>query len=943
LSIAFNSFSGSIPAEVKALSNVEYLALHDNDLSGALPTTFGEMTSLQFLLAQSNDLDGTIPTQLNLLVNLRYLDLSDQRSEGGLVGRLPSFATLKHLKRINLARNSLTGSVANDFLDSADASSFEHVDLSDNNLEGSIPSTLAKFDVSKYDFTDNAITGLSDELCDSALGGIVAEYGCDAVLCKPGTYNVLGRQLTDGTVCNSCPANAYYGQTECGEKPEETEAPVAAPTLTDAQILSKFYDSLNGNGWIRKDHWKQTSIRVCEWHGVTCSKDGTHKVLSIRLSGNNMRGRVPTEIFELPYLESLTLATNSIRMEDLSSIAMARNLKVLDLSNTAIDDIEGIGNAPALSQLHIKSNGLTGTLPDELFELTLLEQLDFDFNAFTGHLGVGVGKLTNLKLLTGEKNKLNGALPTAVGQMTSLVTLRLSRNDLSGEIPTGFGMMTDLSFLDLSIQTEYGNAGLSGPVPSFEGLTQIRQLQLKSNSLSGAVPEDFLKDAIPEVFEWADLSSNALIGQPPAALARLHHIHLQDNLITGIPPEFCNESRGDIYERYGCNAVLCPPQTFNVHGRQESDVITCQDCPGATFWGTTACPPSYANPEATLPPDAPVVDERDVLVKFYQTCGGNQWNEDRNWLSSSSICEWEGIRCADDEDTVEGIDLGANNIVGIPPTELYALPSLRTLAIYSNPLDGIDFEGIQYAVKLKELLIDATGISSVRGLNLAPSLEVLNLRFNKLSGQFPTEIGKLSTLHTLSVAYNELEGTLPSFLEDMTNLRSLLLSTNQIGGNLHSVNFPGSIRRLDLSQNRITGSIPDSFLTLAPFSATLEVDLSDNELTGSVPTDLTRFNSLNVFLRDNRLTGLNSELCDKSSWNEGDVGKYGCNGILCPAGYSAPNGRHSSSGECSKCPNSGGAPYMGASTCAVAESSANTVLVGATVALTMVISAWILS
>jgi len=182
-------------------------------------------------------------------------------------------------------------------------------------------------------------------------------------------------------------------------------------------------------------------------------------------------------------------------------------------------------------------------------------------------------------------------------------------------------------------------------------------------------------------------------------------------------------------------------------------------------------------------------------------------------------------------------------------------------------------------------------------------------------GSIPSEIGNLTTtLHSISIAYNDLSGTLPTFLEDMSNLKSLLLSNNELSGNLHAVNFPSTLRRLDLSTNQLTGDIPDSFLTLVPFEAALEIDLSDNGLT-HVPSDLTRFSTLNLYLKDNAIPSLDYHLCTKKDWNDGDVGRYGCDGLLCPPGEYAPNGRHSSAGgACRRC-NPNPSPHMGASTC----------------------------
>lgn len=378
-------------------------------------------------------------------------------------------------------------------------------------------------------------------------------------------------------------------------------------------------------------------------------------------------------------------------------------------------------------------------------------------------------------------------------------------------------------------------------------------------------------------------------------------------MISGFPSDFCAAELGAAYVEYGCNAFLCEPGTFSAIGRAVSNETSCAACPEAIYYGSTTCGE-----------DKTKVDEKSILAKLYQSCRGELWDENRNWLDNDqSICKWAGVRCAKNgfRETVEALELGANNLRGIPPTELYTLPNLLSLSLYSNPLDSVSFEGIENANKLTELLLDATGIVSIAGLEKAPQLEVLNLRFNGISGHFPSKIAEISTLRTLTMAYNDLSGSIPSSIEEMTNLQALLLSHNNFSGKLQGVNFPPSIRRLDLSDNFLTGSIPDSFLTTVSFDASLEVDISSNLLTGAIPTDLTRFQQLNFYLKDNRITKLDKKLCSMKGWNDGDVGRYGCNGLLCPTGQFSSNGRQSSSGNCRQCRNGGGALYFGSSTC----------------------------
>jgi len=89
--------------------------------------------------------------------------------------------------------------------------------------------------------------------------------------------------------------------------------------------------------------------------------------------------------------------------------------------------------------------------------------------------------------------------------------------------------------------------------------------------------------------------------------------------------------------------------------------------------------------------------------------------------------------------------------------------------------------------------------------------------------------------------------------------------------------------------------------------------LSDNKISGNVPSSLTNFKKLKLYLQNNRIQGLDDGVCDMKMWNDGDVGKYGCDGILCSTGHYSPSGRQSSSS--SKCKECEGSVFFGATKC----------------------------
>ena len=79
-------------------------------------------------------------------------------------------------------------------------------------------------------------------------------------------------------------------------------------------------------------------------------------------------------------------------------------------------------------------------------------------------------------------NDLSGRLPSSLGNLSSLEDLNLTQNDLSGSIPSQLGNLSDLVVLDLS----YNN--LSGSIPSSLGNQKLVILKLQHNNLSGSIP-----------------------------------------------------------------------------------------------------------------------------------------------------------------------------------------------------------------------------------------------------------------------------------------------------------------------------------------------------------------------------------------------------------------------------------------------------------------------
>ena len=83
---------------------------------------------------------------------------------------------------------------------------------------------------------------------------------------------------------------------------------------------------------------------------------------------------------------------------------------------------------------------------------------------------------------------------------------------------------------------------------------------------------------------------------------------------------------------------------------------------------------------------------------------------------------------------------------------------------------------------------------------------VLNLSFNRLKGDLPRELGKLSKLEKLHLSRNSLTGEIPAELGKLSSLKMLNLRSNWLVGEIPSeLGKLSNLETLDLGVNGSTG------------------------------------------------------------------------------------------------------------------------------------------
>ncbi|KAF7850604.1 hypothetical protein BT93_L5208 [Corymbia citriodora subsp. variegata] len=529
----------------------------------------------------------------------------------------------------------------------------------------------------------------------------------------------------------------------------------------DATFLLEFKKGIQDDP-LRKvlGSWTQSGSDQCPklWTGVTCDDSGVH-VTGIALDGLGLSGELKFHtLIGLPMLQNLSLAGNNFTGRIAPALGSMASLQYLDLS----------------------SNGFYGPIPARITDLYNLNYLNLSMNRFLGGFPFGIRNLQQMKYFDLHGNILHGDIGELLNELRNVEYVDLSGNNFFGSISIGVQNVSALAntvhFLNLSHNAlnsgffdadsirlfrnlevlDMGNNSITGQLPPFGALPNLRVVRLANNRLFGSLPNELFESLIP--LEELDLSGNGFTGSiPDINSTTLRTLNLSSNHLSGSLPGLPKT----------CTTVDLSSNMIS------TDISTIQNWQAPLEFLDL----SSNKLSGTFPYLSSQFESLITLKLQNNSLEGNLPSLSGSYQKLSAV------------------DLSLNEFNGPIPPEFF-MSTLTSLNLSSNNLAG-------------PIPLQRSHVSELLAMPSSQQMESLDLSGNSLSGPLPAEIGNMESLKLLSLARNGLSDQLPSELRKLTYLEYLDLSSNKFSGDIPQ-NLPPSLVVFNVSDNELSGVVPEN-------------------------------------------------------------------------------------------------------------------------------------
>ncbi|TYI13344.1 hypothetical protein ES332_A08G052500v1 [Gossypium tomentosum] len=776
-----NFFNNNLLAQLSGLFNLKSLYMYNNQLKGSINIkVLNNLTRLKMLDLSDNKIkslqsphDGERPLNLT---NLEELNLDSNSFTNRLLAQLSGFSNLKSLK---IGSNQLKGSInIKELLDSlsnleeldisqnevkecvpiknkgwCDLRKFEVLDLSENALEGTLPSCLANLSSLHYlDISDNQFAGkgASTALANLTLLRFIslsrnlfevpsifisfANHSHLKVLL--GSQNKLVKEPTIQTWVPKFQLKAFR-LSNCRAKELHIEIPKFLYYQNDLSIIDLSYNNFGGKipFWLLENNTRMEAflMKGNSFMGRFNLQSHPNPDMSVvDISDNKIQGPIPANICSIfPQLFGLNLSGNFLQgnIPPCLGSLNTRNL-LLDLSHNQLSGgiPEMLAQSDSLRFLRLSNNHLSGKITPTIFRSSSLYLLYLDGNNFDGNIpSIDISTIPSYPLqdLDLSNNNLSGELPRWIWNVSDLKALAVSNNQLKGLIPMELCYLDSLIILDLS------KNNFSGPIPSCFDAQSIEHLHLSKNRLSGTLTNAFFNSSS---LVTLDLSENQLTGEIPygiGTLSALSVLLLKANYFIGeIPTEMCQLYSLSIIDLSQNKLFGSIPSCLSHLTLQPNYEKSSMRVGGTMLGGIMDRPNYFGMTEfewSTL--------RGSMSLDVYPFIE-NQMEEKVDYTTKRASYTYKGNIL----ELMSGIDLSCNRLTGEIPTEIGNLSEIRSLNLSHNNLTG---HIPSMFSKLKQI-------------------ESLDLSHNNLIGRIPIQLTELYTLAVFNVSYNNLSGSIPS-------------------------------------------------------------------------------------------------------------------------------------------------------------------------------------
>ena len=399
INLGNNNLSGTIPASLSNLAQLDSLDLSNNALSGSIPTSLGSLLQLTYLDLSENSLSGTISPTLGSLSNLTHMDLSNNQITGSiplafcnlasvtfldlsynqLSNEIPrQISLMKALVILNLSNNQFTGNIPSQM---TSLTKLEHLFLESNELSGPVPFTVnASSILFDFYFEDNKfIYSDFEDKHDDYFEYLTRGYSYFPQKKTDEEEDksvMLGGTITLTTILNS-ENNRYqwYKNDELIEGATDRELVIENAQLADSgryyfkatneivdylglernviklsietscdipdterQALISIFNSTSGSAWSNTLSQNQPWA-VEDTVSKPCDWYGVKieegTVVELNLGGNNLSGILPDVFMDLPSLRKVDLGNNRLNGAVPSSLTTLMALESLYIGGNA--------------------------------------------------------------------------------------------------------------------------------------------------------------------------------------------------------------------------------------------------------------------------------------------------------------------------------------------------------------------------------------------------------------------------------------------------------------------------------------------------------------------------------------------------------------------------------------------------------------------------------